>query len=130
MSSPVPVQPEEPSLPTLLRSIADQAQEFARAELQLVKVEAKQTVSRASLVFAVVLIAPVLLAIALSLTAAAIVLARGGSAVAALLTAAGVDLLGACIAVILVMGAVRKRSASSAVVGQLTNSPQHGSQTP
>jgi hypothetical protein len=130
MSSPVPVQPEEPSLPALLRSIADQAQEFARAELQLVKVEAKQTLSRASLVFAVVLIAPVLLALALSLAAAAIVLARDGSAVAALLTAAGVDLLGACIAVGLVFQAVRKRSASSAVVGQLANSPQHGSQTP
>jgi uncharacterized membrane protein YqjE len=128
MSSPSP-QTEEPSLPELLRSIVDQAQLFARAELALLKVEARQGALKAALILAVVLGGSLLLAIALSLCAAAAVLARHGSPAAALLTAAGVDVLFAALATAWLIVRVRKRTTTAAALGQLANSPQHGSQT-
>ncbi|HTU58227.1 MAG TPA: phage holin family protein, partial [Polyangiales bacterium] len=85
-------QPPE-SLPELLRSIADQAQTFVKAEVSLIKLEAQRTVTSAAVALLVLIASGVLLAVALSLLAAGVVLLRGGSVGAAALTAAGVDLV-------------------------------------
>ena len=115
------------SLPDLLRSIADQAQTFVRAEIALIKLESQRTVTAAAVALLVLVSSGLLLAIAISLVAAAIVVVRGGSAGAALLTAAGVDLLVAVLASVVVINWARKRFENTAAATQLTNLPQHGS---
>lgn len=116
------------SLPELLRSIADQAQTFVRAEVSLVKLEAQRTVTSAAIALLVLVASGILLAIALSLVAAAIVVVRGGSAGAALLTAAGVDLLVAAVSSLVAISWAKKRAQSTvAATQQLANLPQHGS---
>jgi hypothetical protein len=120
-------QPPE-SLPDLLRSIADQAQTFVRAEVALIKLEAQRTVTSAIIALLVLVAGGILLAIALSLVAASIVVLRGGSAGAALLTAAGVDLIVAVVSGVVAVNWARKRAESTAAeASQLTNVPQHGS---
>lgn len=117
-------------MPELLRSIYDQAQVFVKAELELLKVESKSILTKAALGLVVVVGSGLLLAIGLSLVAAAIVLMRGGSPVAALLTAAGVDVLVSALAIGLFLVMARKRvddAVSAASTTQLTNLPQHGS---
>ncbi|MET0387013.1 MAG: phage holin family protein [Polyangiales bacterium] len=121
-------QPDDPSLPELLRSIADQAQDFARAEIELVKLEARQSLTKAVLMLVIIIGSGILLAIALSLVAAAIVVARDGSPALALLTAAGVDVVVASIALAFMISRTRKKIASTPTPAQLTNTPQHGSQ--
>lgn len=123
-------QPQEPSLPELLRSIYDQAQVFVKAELELLKVESKTVLTKAAVGLVVVIGSGLLLAIGLSLVAAALVLMRGGSPVAALFTAAGVDVLVSAVALGLFLWMARKRvdaAASAASPSQLTNLPHHGS---
>jgi hypothetical protein len=115
------------SLPDLLRSIADQAQTFVRAEIGLIKLESQRTVTTAAIALLVLVASGLLLAIGVSALAAAIVVVRGGSAGAALLTAAGVDVVIAIIASVVVIGWARKRVESTAAATQLTNVPQHGS---
>lgn len=128
-NSAPPIQ--EPSLPELVRSIYDQAQVFAKAELELFKLESKSVLTKAAVALVVVIGSGLLLAIGLSLVAAAIVLLRGGSPAAALLTAAGVDVLVSALGVTAMMIVLKKRvqTAASAVASttQLTNMPQHGS---
>lgn len=115
------------SLPELLRSIADQAQTFVRAEIALIKLESQRTVTAAAIALLVLVGSGLLLAIAVSLVAAAIVVVRGGSAGAALLTAAGVDLLVAVLSSVVVVNWARKRFESTAAATQMANLPQHGS---
>lgn len=121
----------EPTLPELLRSIYDQAQVFVKAELELLKLESKSTLTRAAVGLVLIMGSGLLLAIALSGIAAAVVLLRGGSAAAALLTAAGVDLLVAVVSTVVVIRMARKRTeevaSAAASATQLTNLPQHGS---
>jgi hypothetical protein len=120
-------QPPE-SLSDLLRSIADQAQTFIRAEVALIKLEAQRTVTSAIIALLVLVASGILLAIALSLVAAGLVVLRGGSAAAALLTAAGVDLIVAVVSSVVAVNWARKRAESTAAeASQLTNVPQHGS---
>ena len=123
MADPSPQNQE--SLPELLRSIADQAQTFVRAEVQLLKVESARTVTRAAVALVVLLASGLLLAIALSLAAAATVVASGASPQAALLTAAGVDLIVAGASTWLVIHWARKPAESVAAATQLANAPQH-----
>jgi hypothetical protein len=130
MSNSAP-QIQEPSLPELLRSIYDQAQVFVKAEIELLKLESKSVITKAAVGLVVVMGSGLLLAIALSLVAAAIVLMQGGSPAAALLTAAGVDLLVSVVAVSFLVWTARKRvdavATGAASSTQLTNLPQHGS---
>jgi hypothetical protein len=125
MADPSPQNQE--SLPDLLRSIADQAQTFVRAEVQLLKLESTRTITRAAVALMVLLASGLLLAIALSLAAAAIVVASGASPQAALLTAAGVDLSVAVAATWSVLHWARKSAESVAAETHLANLPQHGS---
>ena len=122
---------QEPSLPELLRSVYDQAQVFVKAELELLKLESKTVITKAAVGLVVVMGSGLLLAIALSLVAAAVVLMQGGSPAAALLTAAGVDVLVSGVAVAFLVWTARKRVDASvseaASPTQLTNLPQHGS---
>lgn len=125
----MPSPPEEAPLPELLRAIADQAQEFARAEIGLVKIEAKQGATKAAIVLIVVTGSALLLAIALSLIAAAVVIARHGSPAAALLTAAGVDLLVAGVAIAWMISRLRRRTSNNGAAStRLSDSPHPGSQ--
>jgi hypothetical protein len=125
MDSPSPHSQE--SLPSLLRSIADQAQTFVKAEIELLKLESTRTVTRAAVALMVLASSGLLLAIALSLAAAATVMVSGGSAVAALLTAAGVDLTVAIVSSVLVLKWARKPAETvAAEATQLSNLPQHG----
>ena len=125
MADPSPQNQE--SLPELVRSIADQAQTFVRAEVQLLKVEASRTITRAAVALVVLMASGLLLAIALSLVAAATVVATGASPQAALLTAAAVDLIVASAATFFVLRWARKPAESVAATTQLANVPQHGS---
>jgi hypothetical protein len=120
-------QPPE-SLPDLLRSIADQAQTFVKAEVGLIKLEAQRTVTSAAIALLVLVASGILLAISLSLVAAGIVVLRGGSPAAALLTAAGVDLIVAVVSSVVAVSWAKKRAENTAAeASQLTNLPQHGS---
>jgi hypothetical protein len=120
-------QPTE-SLPDLLRSIADQAQTFVRAEVALIKLEAQRTVTSAAVALLVLVASGLLVAIAVSVLAAGAVVLRGGSPGAALLTAAGVDVTVAVVSSVLVISWARKRAgAAAAEATQLTNLPHHGS---
>jgi hypothetical protein len=120
-------QPPE-SLSELLRSIADQAQTFVRAEVSLIKLEAQRTVTSAAIALLVLVASGILLAFALSLSAAAVVLLRGGSTGVALLTAAGVDLIVAVVSSVVAVSWARKRAETTAAeASQVTNVPQHGS---
>lgn len=122
------MQSAEPSLGELLSSIVDQSKVFARAEVDLLKVEAKQNLTKAVLSLIVVLSSAVLLSIALSLIGAAIVIARQGSPALALLTAAGVHIVISASAVIWLVAKLRKATeAVATAAAPLTNSPQHGS---
>jgi len=107
---------EEPSLAELVRSIVDQSQEFVRAEIDLIKVEARQQLTRGVIAFAVVLASGVLLSSALALVTAAIVLAQAGLG-PALLAAAAVQVLVVCVAVAVVATWLRKRRGATAVSG-------------
>ena len=125
MADPSP--PKQESLPELLRSIADQAQTFVRAEVQLLKVESARTITRAAVALVVLLASGLLIALALSLAAAATVIASGASPQAALLTAAAVDLVVAVVSTWLVIQWARKPAeATAAAATQLANAPQHG----
>lgn len=115
------------SLPDLLRSIADQAQTFVRAEIGLIKLESQRAVTTAAVALLVVVASGLLLAIAISVLAAAIVVVRGGSAGAALLTAGAVDLMLAVVSSVVVISWARKRFEATAAATQPTNLPQHGS---
>jgi hypothetical protein len=115
------------SLSDLLRSIADQAQTFVRAEIQLIKLESQRTVTAAAVALLVLVAGGILLAIAVSLLAAAVVVLRGGSAGAALLTAAGVDLIVAVVSSVMVINWAKKRAGATAEATQLASVPQHGS---
>jgi len=120
-------QPPE-SLTELLRSIADQAQTFVKAEVGLIKLEAQRTVTSAAVALLVLVASGILLAIALSLLAAGIVMLRGGSTGTALLVAAGVDLVVALVSSVVAVSWAKKRAESTAAeASQLTNLPQHGS---
>jgi len=124
-------QIHEPSVPELPRSIYDQAQVFVKAEIELLKLEAKSTITKAAVGLVVVMGSGLLLAIALSLVAAAIVLMQGGSAVAALLTAAGVDVFVSVVAVSFLVWMARRGvdtvASEAASATQLTNLPHQGS---
>ena len=117
----------EPSVPELLRTIAEQGQVFVKAELELLKRESKDAVTRAAVALTVIVVSGLLLAIALSMVAAAIALALEGSPTTALLMAAGVDALVAATAVIIVLRWATGKSADvEASAPQLTKLPQHG----
>lgn len=120
-------QSEEPSLGELLSSIVEQSKAFARAEIDLLKVEGKQGLTKAVLALIVVMSSAVLVSIALSLIAAAIVLARHGSPALALLMAAAVHVLVAGSAVAWLVARFRKASDAAASTAAIANSPQHGS---
>jgi hypothetical protein len=126
-----PQRSEDPPIGELLRSIVDQSQVFVRAEVALLKVEAKQTLTEAVIALAVLMAGCVLVAGALSLAAASLVLARSGSAVAALLTAAGVNVVVTVVAAYAVVALFRRKKSQAAAplksgTPQLTNAPQHG----
>lgn len=125
MADPSPHNQE--SLPELIRSIADQAQTFVRAEVQLLKVESARTITRAAVALVVLLASGLLLAIALSLVAAAVVVAADGSPQAALLTAAAVDLVVAGASTFFVLRWARKPAEVIAAETHLAKVPQHGS---
>ena len=122
------LEPAEPSLSELVRSIVEQSKVFLRAELDLIKLEARQNATRAIIAFVVVLISGFLLSLALSFGAAALVLARDGSATSALLTAAGVDLGLVMIMLLATFVMLRKRTAASPSAESLANAPQHRTQ--
>jgi Putative Actinobacterial Holin-X, holin superfamily III len=102
---------QEPSLSDLLRSILAEAKEFMKAEVDLTKADLKSTLKMAAFALVVFTAGGVLLAFALSMIAAAIVLAAHGNAVQALLAAAAVDLIVAGSAIIWLL--LRLRSPSS-----------------
>jgi hypothetical protein len=118
------LEPAEPSLAELVRSIVEQSKVFVRAELDLIKLEARQNATRAIIAFVVVMICGVLLSLALSFGTAAMVLAHNGSPVAALLTAAGVDLGAVLIMLIATLVTLRKRSAAPPSAESLATPPQ------
>jgi len=127
MSNISPQTPEP--LPDLLRSIVDQAQAFARAELEIVKIESKQAATKAFVALVVLTASGLLLALALAASAAAVTLYAGASATAALLIAAGVASVIAAVSTGVLISWIRKGDdqAEPAPESQLTNLPQHGS---
>lgn len=126
--SKVALEPAEPSMAELVRSIVDQSQVFVRAELDLIKVEARQNATRAIIALVVALICSSLLAFTLSLGAAALVLTRHGSPTAALWTAAGVDFGAVLLSLVVTFVMLRKRSTAQRPTSSLANAPQHGTQ--
>lgn len=80
------------SFATLVNEVVQEGRSFARAEIALLKVEARATAIRGVLGLVVAVASSVSLIMALGLMAAACALALQGSAVAALLTAAGVQI--------------------------------------
>jgi hypothetical protein len=122
------LEPAEPSLAELVRSIVEQSKVFVRAELDLIKVEARQNATRAIIAFIAVMMGCFLLSLALSFAAAAVVLARNGSAASALLTAAGVDLGAVVIMLIATLVMWRKHSAVPPRAESLATTPQHRTQ--
>ena len=99
------------SFADLLRTVVHEGQTFIRAETALLKVEARETLKLAVLYLVLVMGSGLLLAIALSLVAAALVLAADGSAIAALLSAAAVDLVVAGAAVTFMVLRIRAKNA-------------------
>lgn len=123
------MEPAEPSLAELVRSIVEQSKVFVRAELDLIKMEARQNATRAIIALVAVLMCGVLLSLALSFGAAAAVLAREGSPVSALLTAAAVDVGVVMIMLIATFVMLRKRHAVSPSADSPATTPQHRTQT-
>ena len=99
------------SFADLLRTVVHEGQTFVRAETALLKVEARETLKLAVLYLVLVMSSGLLVAIALSLVAAALVLAADGSAIAALLSAAAVDLVVAGAAVTFMVLRIRAKNA-------------------
>jgi hypothetical protein len=111
-----------------LRSILDQAQTFARAEIELLKGESRRVVVRAAVVLVVLLGSGLLVAAAVSLAAAAVALTYGASPVVALLSAAAADVLIGVVATLAVMSWARNPTPEAAAAApHPTNLPQHGS---
>jgi hypothetical protein len=79
---------EEPSLKDLMRVALDDARDLLRAELEIAKADATQVLKITAFALVVVTAAGVLLALAISLSLAALVLALRGTPVQALLSAA------------------------------------------
>jgi Putative Actinobacterial Holin-X, holin superfamily III len=125
MPSSLP-QTNEPSLGELLSSIVDQTKVFARAEIDLLKLEAKDGLTKAAIGLIVVLSGAVLVGISLSLVGAAIVLARHGSPALALVTAAIIQMLIAVVAVVWLIARLKKPADTVAKTTAIANSPQHG----
>jgi Putative Actinobacterial Holin-X, holin superfamily III len=87
------------SFATLVNEVVREGQSFARAEIALLKVEAREHATRGVACLLVALASSVSLVTALALAAAAWVIAVQGGAVAALLTAAGVHVTVSAIAI-------------------------------
>jgi hypothetical protein len=119
----------EPSIAELLRLVIDEGQTFLRAEVSLLKAESAQTLKRAALILVFVMAGAMLLVLAISLVAAAVVLAADGSAVQALLAAAGVDCAFGLIAGIWLWARLRSNKRETPKTeGRMPLPPQAGSQ--
>jgi hypothetical protein len=92
--------PAEPSLKDLVITALDDVRELMRTQLEIAKVDATRILRLTAFALVVVTAAGVLLALSVSLALAALVLALKGTAIEALLTAAGGNALisGAAIA--------------------------------
>jgi uncharacterized membrane protein YqjE len=92
METRVAADNQEPSIAELIKSIVAESKDFVRAEVDLTKADLKRTLKLAAFALVFFTAGGVLLAFALSLLAAAIVLAAHGTPVAAMLAAAAVDI--------------------------------------
>jgi hypothetical protein len=111
-----------------LRAIVDQTQTFARAEIELLKDESRRVLVRAAVALVVLLGSGLLLAMAVSLAAAAVALTCGASPVVALLSAGAADVVIGVIAALAVLSWARDPNPDAAASPpHATNLPQHGS---
>jgi hypothetical protein len=100
------------SFSDLLSAVVQEGQAFVRAEAALLKVEAREVLTLAALSLVLITGSGLLLAIALSLGAAAWVLAAHGSTVAALLVAAAVDVVISAVAISFMLLRIRQNKSS------------------
>jgi hypothetical protein len=101
------------SFTELVRTVVQEGQAFVRAEAALLKVEARETATLAAVYLVLITGSGLLLAAALSLAAAAWVLAAHGSTVAALLAAAGVDVFISAVAISYMLLRLRQKASTS-----------------
>jgi hypothetical protein len=132
----IPTQPqngstqvEEPSLAQLVRSTLDDVRDLLRAEIDLLKIDAKQVLKHAAAALIVLTASGVLLALMLSLLTAAVVLALHGNPTQALLAAALANLLVSGAAILWLRGLLRKgaqatKEDAAQVVGATSSQPR------
>ena len=118
---------QQETFATLVNELAREGRSFARAELALLKLEARETAILGVSCLVMVLVSAMALVTAIALAAAAWVLALQGGAVAALLTAAGVQVAMAAVASSLTLLKLRSPRNTRAALPALEYSPGEAS---